>query len=202
MKQNNDSLRLPLVVSRLGDLFLASINPQHTVPTLVDNELVLWDSHEIMGYLVEKYGTNSDLYPADSSQRALIDQKLHFDSETLFPRIEAIIRSVVVENEKEITTDKISAITEAYKLLDAFLENRTYLCGDCLTIADICCVATVSTATIIIPISTDKYPNLSTWYRNFKNLEYYEETNGQGLNKLDALVEMKLGRPRTKELCD
>lgn len=108
----------------------------------------------------------------------------------------------MIENEKEISTNKISAITEAYKLIDSFLEDKTYLAGDCLTIADLSCVATISTATIIIPISTEKYPNLSTWYKNFKNFEYYEEANGEGLSQLDALVELKLGRPRNKELCD
>ncbi|XP_044762688.1 glutathione S-transferase 1-like [Coccinella septempunctata] len=184
------------------DQNLIRLNPEHTIPTMVDNDVVIWDSHEIVSYLVEKYGEDDNLYPKDSSRRALVDQKLTFDAETLFPRINAIISSIVIENEKEISTDKISAITEAYKLLDAFLEDKTYLAGDCLTIADFCCVATVSTATIIIPISTEKYPNLSTWYRNFKNFEYYEETNGEGLSQLDAIVEQKLGRPRNKELCD
>ncbi|RZB41566.1 GST C domain containing protein, partial [Asbolus verrucosus] len=110
--------------------------------------------------------------------------------------------SIVVENEKEISTEKISAITESYKFLDRFLQNKNFLTGPNLTVADLCCVATVSTATIITPISTEKYPNLSTWYRTCKNLPYYEQTNGVGLNKLDALVELKLGRPRTKDFCE
>lgn len=79
--------------------------------------------------------------------------------------------------------------------MDKFLENSTFLAGESLTIADFCCVSTISTATIIIPISAEKYPNLSKWYQLCKNLPYYEEANGVGLNKLDALVESKLGRP-------
>ncbi|KAH0818878.1 hypothetical protein GEV33_003913 [Tenebrio molitor] len=110
--------------------------------------------------------------------------------------------SIVVENSKEISTKNISAITESYKFLDKFLQSKNYLAGSSLTVADLCCVATVSTATIITPISTEKYPNLSTWYRTCKNLPFYEETNGAGLNKLDALVELKLGRPRTKDFCE
>ena len=110
--------------------------------------------------------------------------------------------SIVVENEKEISTKHISAITESYKFLDKFLRDKNYLIGPSLTVADLCCVATVSTATIITPIATQKYPNLSTWYRTCKNLPYYEQGNGVGLNKLDALVELKLGRPRTKDFCE
>ena len=66
--------------------------------------------------------------------------------------------SIVVENEKEISTKHISAITESYKFLDKFLQDKNYLTGPSLTVADLCCVATVSTATIITPISTQSIP--------------------------------------------
>nr|UUB32737.1 glutathione S-transferase GSTe1 [Dendroctonus valens] len=180
---------------------LLKVNPDYTIPTLVDGEFVSWNTHDILGYLVNKYGEDDSLYPKDPEKKDQVEQKLFFESDTLCPRVNSVI-AIVVENEKEIRTEKISAITESYMLLDGFLENKNFLTGDNLTIADLCCVATVSTATVITPISTEKYPNLSHWYRTCKNLDYYEETNGVGLNNLDALVELKLGRPRTKELCE
>lgn len=183
------------------DQELLKINPEHTVPTLVDEDYISWDTHAILGHLVHKYGLDDNLYPKDPERKDMVDQKLFFESDTLCPRVNSVI-AIVIENEKEIPTEKISAITESYKLLDGFLENTTFLAGDSLTVADLCCVATVSTATVITPISTEKYPNLSQWYRTCKNLDYYESSNGNGLNKLDALVELKLGRPRTKELCE
>nr|UUV68079.1 glutathione S-transferase [Dendroctonus rhizophagus] len=181
---------------------LLKVNPDYTIPTLVDGEFVSWNTHDILGYLVNKYGEDDSLYPKDPEKKDQVEQKLFFESDTLCPRVNSVIQAIVVENEKEIRTEKISAITESYMLLDGFLENKNFLTGDSLTIADLCCVATVSTATVITPISTEKYPNLSHWYRTCKNLDYYEETNGVGLNNLDALVELKLGRPRTKELCE
>ncbi|XP_068892682.1 glutathione S-transferase 1-like isoform X2 [Tenebrio molitor] len=183
------------------DTDFLKINPQHSVPTLVDGDFTIWDSHAIVGYLVGQHGSD-DLYPKETKPRASVDQFLHFDSGVLYPRVNTIINSIVVENSKEISTKNISAITESYKFLDTFLQSKNYLAGPSLTVADLCCVATVSTATIITPISTEKYPNLSTWYRTCKNLPFYEETNGAGLNKLDALVELKLGRPRTKDFCE
>ncbi|KAH1010610.1 glutathione S-transferase 1 isoform X1 [Dendroctonus ponderosae] len=181
---------------------LLKVNPDYTIPTLVDGEFVSWNTHAILGYLVNKYGEDDSLYPKDPEKKDQVEQKLFFESDTLCPRVNSVIQAIIVENEKEIRTEKISAITESYMLLDGFLENKNFLTGDSLTIADLCCVATVSTATVITPISTEKYPNLSHWYRTCKNLNYYEETNGVGLNNLDALVELKLGRPRTKELCE
>lgn len=54
------------------------INPQHTIPTLVDNGLALWESRAIMVYLAEKYGKDDTLYPKDPAKRAVISQRLYF----------------------------------------------------------------------------------------------------------------------------
>lgn len=63
------------------------INPMHTIPTLNDNGVIIWDSHAICTYLVEKYGKDDQLYPKDLLQRAQVDQRLHFDGGFLFPRL-------------------------------------------------------------------------------------------------------------------
>ena len=61
------------------------------MPTLEDDDdFVVWDSHVINGYLVDKYGGIDDsLYPTDMQERAKVNQKLHFDTEfaTLSNRI-------------------------------------------------------------------------------------------------------------------
>lgn len=66
------------------------INPQHTVPTLVDGDFVLWDSHAIGPYLATTYGKNDNLYPKDAQKRAVVDQRLYFDCGTLYPRLRAM----------------------------------------------------------------------------------------------------------------
>lgn len=68
------------------------MNPQHTIPTLDDDGFVLWDSHAIAAYLVGKYGKDDSLYPKDLQKRALVDQRLHFESGIIF----ACVRSIVV----------------------------------------------------------------------------------------------------------
>jgi glutathione S-transferase len=45
---------------------------------------VLWDSHAIMSYLVSKSSKDDSLYPKDLKKRALVDQRLHFDSGVAF----------------------------------------------------------------------------------------------------------------------
>lgn len=63
------------------------LNPQHCIPTLDDNELVLWESRVILTYLASMYEKDDDkLYPKDVRIRALVDQRLHFDLGTLYQR--------------------------------------------------------------------------------------------------------------------
>lgn len=67
-------------------------NPQHTIPLLEDNGVFISDSHAICTYLIQKYGDAKaqSLYPADLYQRALIDQKLHFDSGVLYQKLRGV----------------------------------------------------------------------------------------------------------------
>ncbi|RZC34588.1 GST N 3 domain containing protein, partial [Asbolus verrucosus] len=69
---------------------LLQINPRHTVPTLVDGDFTIWDSHAIVGYLVG-LGESDELHPKDTKLRALVDQFLYFDSGVLYPRVNTII---------------------------------------------------------------------------------------------------------------
>lgn len=64
-------------MEHLSDAFL-KINPQHTVPTLVDDGVTIWDSNAIIMYLVDKYAKDDSLYPKDLAIRAKIHQRLFF----------------------------------------------------------------------------------------------------------------------------
>lgn len=67
-------------------VFPFQLNPQHTIPTLVDGDLNLWESRAIISYLVEKYGKTDSLYPKDPTKRAVVNQRMYFDMGTLYDR--------------------------------------------------------------------------------------------------------------------
>lgn len=48
-----------------------AINPHGTVPTVIENNLVLWESNTILRYLARHA---SNIYPADVMQRAHVDK--------------------------------------------------------------------------------------------------------------------------------
>jgi len=49
-----------------------ALNPRHTVPTIVDDGDVLWESLAILEYLDERYDAGTKLYPGDAKNRARI----------------------------------------------------------------------------------------------------------------------------------
>ena len=63
------------------------INPQHTIPTLVDNGFSVWESRAILSYLVDKYAKDDSLNPKDPKKQAVVNQRLYFDMGTLYSRI-------------------------------------------------------------------------------------------------------------------
>ncbi|XP_037949861.1 glutathione S-transferase 1-like [Teleopsis dalmanni] len=167
-------------------------NPQHTVPLLEDNGKYIWDSHAICSYLVDKYGQNDKLYPKDLYQRAIVNQRLYFDASILYMALRNVVLPMWRENSNFVPKDKIMNILECYNLTETFLENRQYIAGDSLTIADFGCLATVSSLNGIIELDKEKYPKTLEWIERLSKLPYYEEGNGKGLREYVAILKSRL----------
>ncbi|KAL7737313.1 hypothetical protein ACLKA6_012929 [Drosophila palustris] len=169
-------------------------NPQHTVPMLEDDGKCIWDSHAIMAYLVRKYGKNDELYPKDYHKRAMVDQRLHFESGVLFQGcVRNIAFPVFKHNQTEVPRTKIDAIYEVYDFLESFLGiKQTYLCGNNLTIADYSMVSSVSSLLGLAAIEQQRYPKLSAWLDRMEKLPDYQSNNGNGAQMLIDMLSAKI----------
>lgn len=155
------------------------------MPTLDDNGKIIWDSHAICIYLIEKYAKDDLLYPAkDSYIRAKINQHLHFDTGVLFIKARSSSEAVFLKGAFEYPHEAIEEIHEAYNFMEAFLKDDPFLIGNHMTLADLCCLATVSTAQIAAPISSIRYPRLHDWFQRLTELPFYDELNGRRVEAL------------------
>ncbi|XP_058451143.1 glutathione S-transferase 1-like [Malaya genurostris] len=149
------------------------MNPQHTIPVLDDNGVIISDSHAIMIYLVSKFGKDDSLYPKDLAEQAKVNAALHFESGVLFARARFVIEPILAGC-SEIPPEKIEYIQKAYQLLEDTLQDD-YVAGPTLTIADFSCISIIASVMRIIPSS---YPKIYAWIDRLKQLPYYEEANG------------------------
>lgn len=168
------------------------MNPQHTIPVLNDNGAIIVDSHAICSYLSEKYGKDDKLYPKDLVQRALVDARMHFDTGFLFARLRAYIEPIFNFGCTEIPQEKRDYFERTLPIVEAFLENSKYVCGNEMTIADFCFIATLSSVDRTIGIDVDKYPKLNNWMKRMSQLPHYDSTNGEGARILQENISTKL----------
>ncbi|XP_072382585.1 glutathione S-transferase 1-like [Diabrotica undecimpunctata] len=168
------------------------MNPLHTVPTLQDGDFVVWDSHAINIYLIEKYHPETDLYPKCIQTRATIHQRLFFDAGILFARMSDIVRGIIREGVKMVSKDKADKIIEGYSFLETLLETSKYAAGDNVTIADFSLVTTVASCNVVVPIASNRYPKISEWMTNMEQLPYYKEAVQAGLDMFTGMIKSKL----------
>ncbi|XP_013099192.2 glutathione S-transferase 1 [Stomoxys calcitrans] len=178
-------------LEHLSEAYL-KMNPQHTVPTLEDDGNFIWDSHAIMAYLVSKYGKDDALYPKELLKRAVVDQRLHFESGVMFQGgLRNIMTPLLVRNQTKIPQYQIDAIGEIYNFLETFLKDNTYMAGEHVTIADFCIISTTTSLVGFKEIDASKCPKLTAWIKRMQSLPYYQEANGVGAAKIVGLIKSK-----------
>ncbi|XP_020817925.1 glutathione S-transferase D6-like [Drosophila serrata] len=145
------------------------INPQHTVPTLVDNGFAIWESHAIVIYLVEKYGkSDSPLYPKDPQIRAVINQRMYFDMGTLYDAF-AKYYFPILRNKNEETEENLEKLNAAFEVLNTFLEGQDYVAGSETSVADFVIFATILVIRVV-DFDLNEFPNVDRWFQNVRNV--------------------------------
>ncbi|XP_041674861.1 LOW QUALITY PROTEIN: glutathione S-transferase D4-like [Drosophila eugracilis] len=154
------------------------INPQHTIPTLVDNGFTIWESRAVAVYLIEQYAKDDSLFPKDPQKQAVINQRLYFDMGSMYPSLANYYYKVFITGENGSEED-FKKIQETFDFLNTFLEGQEYVAGDQYTVADIGILASVSTFDAL-EFDISKYPNVAKWYENVKKITPGWEENWQG----------------------
>lgn len=162
------------------------------MPTLDDNNLIIWDSHAICTYLIDKYSDNDSLYPKDLNLRARCNQRLFFNNGVLFQRFRTVSR-YIHGGGLSILDEHISAIHEAYAVLEVFLNTDLFLVGDDLTLADICVAVTIVPLNKLVPIDEDRYPNINAWLGRFREaIPFFDEMNEEDAEAYYEMISFKI----------
>lgn len=153
------------------------INRIGKVPALVDGDFSLAESNAIIRYLASKH--NSDLYPTELKQRALIEQWLDFTGihihtamvKIAFNKLFAKHIPGMEPNEQEIQ-EGLNFMARFLPVADEQLAKTKFLTGDDMSIADIALLATIDPAEAV-ELDLSQYPNLAKWRSELKSKDFY-----------------------------
>ncbi|XP_035891707.1 glutathione S-transferase 4-like [Anopheles stephensi] len=141
---------------------LTKLNPQHTIPTLVDDGHVIWESYAIALYLVEKYDQDGVLYPKDPKVRSVVNQRLFFDIGTLYKNVLAGIDEMIAD--KRLSEELERKLQQALDLTEKFVTERPFIAADHLTLADIFVLGSITTLEWI-RYDLERYPGIRSWVK-------------------------------------
>lgn len=142
------------------------LNPNGRVPTLIDGELVLWESMAINLYLARRYGAEQRLWPATIADEGRALQWSFW----VMTEVEQALLAVLMHR-RVLPTDKrdpdklsrnLGCLKAPFKVLDGALAERNWLAGDGFTVADLNVAAVLSwckPAGIVL----DQHPRMAAW---------------------------------------
>ncbi len=116
---------------------LADINPYNSLPTLVDRELVLYDSHVMMEYLDERFPHPPLLpvYPVARAESRLFMRRIERDWCTLMDSIQNSRSDNVVKKATKELRESILGIAPIFS-------EKPFFMNDEFTLVD-CCIAPI-----------------------------------------------------------
>ncbi|XP_049277300.1 glutathione S-transferase 1-like [Anopheles funestus] len=164
------------------------LNPQHYIPTLVDGDVVVWESSAILIYLAEKYGTDDTLYPKDIALRAKVNQRLFYDIGTLMRSVTTYYHPILMGGEGKL--EDFKKVQDAVGVLDSFLHDSRWVAGENITVADFAIAVTVAALDGVLNFDFTVYPNVHRWYEHCKReLVGYTEITKEAAQKTQSFLE-------------
>lgn len=118
-----------------------ALNPYGRVPTLEDDGFILYESTAILNYL-EATHPNPALLPAGPRERALVDMHVKLcDLQMSRPTGVIIFQKRFLPKDRwnlEAMSTAKAEIEKHLRILNAALEDKTYLVAEQFTLADLC----------------------------------------------------------------
>lgn len=124
----------------LDDPAYVALNPNRTVPTLVDGDVVIWESNAILRYLAGTYGPKTS-FGGTPAQRALGDNWMEWYQTSVYARFQAIfhqtVRLPMADRDAGILAGAVAVVDQKFQLIESVLQTRPCIAGDHLTLGDI-----------------------------------------------------------------
>lgn len=147
-----------------------AINPNGTVPALVDGDLRLTESSAILKYLADRFGSTA--YPATLAERARINAAMDwfntgfyhwFGYDVVYCRVLPKYALATPGAMEEYTARGYEMASRKLAVLnDHMLAGNAYVCGDTITLADYFGLPLVALGELV-DFDLSPWPNVKAW---------------------------------------
>lgn len=145
-----------------------AMNPNGKVPTVIDDDFVMWESNSILRYLARK--SKSPLYPSDLQARHRVERWMDWELSVVAlhqgTMLVGLVRTQPEDRDETKLAASLTAWTRGMTLLDTQLADNEFVAGDTFTLADIPLLP-VAHRWFKLPIEQPDLPNLARWYAAF-----------------------------------
>lgn len=163
-----------------GDPAYTALNPNALLPTLEDDDFVLWESNAICQYIASK--VPNDLWPDNTRVRADIARWQFWEPSHWVPAIRVfVIENMFKERMGWGAPDpvELKKAEDTFRrfatVLNSHLGARDYLVGDGLTLADISVsVHLMYAEPAKLPLAD--FPNVEQWFAGIEALPQWRDT--------------------------
>lgn len=156
---------------RFGDL-----NPNRTVPVLMDGDFSLWESNAIVRYLCATYG-DPDWSLPEGKAKARAEQWMDWYLTSLHPPMTALfwqlIRTAPELQDQGKIDNAIAESAQKWTILERHLDRNTYVLGDRLSMADIP-VGCAAYRWHCMDFARPELPNIRRWWDRLVERETYK----------------------------
>jgi glutathione S-transferase len=159
-----------------------AINPNASIPAMVEGDFVLWESNAILQYAADKHG-NATAYPTDLITRADINRWLLWESSSWFPScyvylVENCVKPILgAEPDPAVLDAQADNFHKLAGILDKRLAQHQWISGTpSPTIADVALAAPMHLHDWQqLPLAA--HPHLSRWLKDgVEQLTCWSET--------------------------
>jgi len=145
------------------------LNPNGLVPTVIDGDLVMWESNTICRYLAATRN-GAGLYPSDPAARTYVERWMDWQLSVVAGPMGQLLYGLVrsrpeTRDPAAIEAARRRAIT-AWEIIDDAVADRPYLGGAALSLAEIV-LGTQIYRWYAFPIERPDLPHLRRWYERF-----------------------------------
>jgi len=142
------------------------LNPNGAVPTLVDGDLVLWESAAICQYLADKFPDKRLAPPVGTPERGKYYQWIHYAMSGLEPAAVTIFLHTIQRPEADrvpaLVNEAKERLSAAVKVVDDAVAGREWILGSQFTAADVMVGSTLAWCQMMGMLG-DQSPNAAAY---------------------------------------